>query len=240
MALHQPSYDRNASFSSLEAYRWAWAMYRYDLENVALPLVLGMLPTWLASAAAHKIADFWLRTESSEGVPSMALRLWAAAGCFTIDTLVLTGSLAAVLPFLLNVGRGRPVELRDLMVSRLPFRQVFPVAFVSCLAVSLGGALFVLPGLMLGAVLTLFWPLCAERPESLLQYFESFQKLVSGRRGELAWFVVVSMAVMLAGFFACAIGVILIAFPLVMLAGTYGYLRLNGENPQDQPGSGFQ
>jgi len=229
MSINQPTSNRTASFSPLEAYRWAWEVYRSDLENVALPLVLGMLPTWLVSAAAHGLADYWLRTQGPEAVPSTALQLWALLGCFVIDTAILTLSLSASLPLLLNVGRGRAVELRDLITSRLRLRQVFPAALLSCLLVSLGSALFVLPGLLVGAVVTILWPLSADREKSLPEQLEEAQKLISGRTAEIAAFALVSMAVMLAGFFACAIGVILIAFPLVMLAGTYGYLRLKGE-----------
>jgi uncharacterized membrane protein len=58
--------------------------------------------------------------------------------------------------------------------------------------------------------------------------------LVTGNLAQTLLFYVISLAVILAGFVACGVG-ILVAAPLVALATAYLYRRLTGEQPQIPP-----
>jgi uncharacterized membrane protein len=226
-------FSPDGGFSPRAAFKWAWTVYRSDLEGVVLPIVLGILAPLLVASVVHGVGSFVLGTVvfgPEQNPPWGVVAIVMVLGLL-IDLLAWAFTFSALLPFLLNVARGRPVGLRDVFVPQVSYRRMLAFLAIFGIPTALGIALWVVPGIFLGAVGLCFLPLVVDREESALSLVPTIQRLARDNLIPICGFGLGSVALMVAGLLACGVGVVLVSMPLIALGGTYAYLRLIGEEP---------
>jgi uncharacterized membrane protein len=220
-------------YGAQSAFEWAWGMYRSDLEGVALPVILSILGPLLLASLAHGVGRFITSTQvtSPDEMPSLWLLVVVTATGFVLNVLVCSYSLSALVPFLLNVARGRAVSLRDAFVPQVPYLRMLTACSLLGLPTAVGLLLGVIPGLFIGSLGLCFLPIVVDHDGPITELWRTCRRLGSGRVGPLCWFALTSVIVTLGGLLACGVGVVLIGMPLSALASTYMYLKLSGEQP---------
>jgi len=163
---------------------------------------------------------------------------------FSFRNLVLSVVGALVLAFVqaqfvraaLAVTRG----VRPTFADFFRFQDLGPVAVLALIIAGINlvvGLVSWIPGIgwlvqvAVQFLLMLPYYVLLDRDVPPVQALRDGVSLVTGNLGQTLLFYLVTIAVILAGFLACGVG-ILVAAPLVALATAYLYRRLTGEQPQ--------
>lgn len=104
------------------------------------------------------------------------------------------------------------------------------------LAVIIGTALLIVPGVIaaLGLAFALYY--CVDLGEGPVEAVKRSWEATSGQKMKLFVFALACIGVLLAGLFACLVG-LLVAYPLVMLAAAIIYTRISGTAGSPQFGA---
>ena len=224
-----PAFDDDP-FEPIAAIKWAFELYRADIALVALPIVAIETLVLLAAFIIPKFIGSILRSV----VPANAL---AVANMIQYSISLLLGVVAmayfaaSLYPYLLNLARGRPVELTEAFRPARNFPSVLKLVGLLAVATALGLFLCAAPGIAVIIVGTTAVPALIDRDLDLRTALSESVGHAKAHFLQLAIFGLLCIAMTLIGAAFCAVGAVLVSVPIVMLAQIYVYLCLEGESP---------
>ncbi len=228
-------------FSIGEAFSWAWNKFKRNLG----PLILAALVYGVIGVVVHGLVFVLLggATADTSGVEGEYGASFTA-GLDTVGTLVLSivsfvfGIFvqAAFLSGALDLADGRPVSVGSFFKPRNFGTVVLAALLLSVISavldlLSLPGVLFALLSFVLIAVFTFFAlftiAFATDRGLSPIDALKASFSTVRSNIGNTLLSLVVQVLIVLLGFLACGIGII-VAGPVALLIQVYTYRRLSG------------
>jgi hypothetical protein len=228
-----PRFDEGP-FEPLEALSWGWSILRAAPERIGIPLVVAsfivVISATLVPSILGGLARFVVGSDPETFLGTVLIGVARLFG-FTISLLVSAYVSTGVYPFVLNVARGKPVEMSDLWRHQDKFPRCLGLTLVMGVATTIGFAFCVVPGAVVVIFTSLAMPLLVDLDMSVIAALRASYELVRVHFGAVAVFCVLSFVVILVGLLLCFAGAVLVSIPVVLLAQAYVYLRLHGESP---------
>ncbi len=218
----------------MQAFKWSIALCRGDITKVLLPVVVVGTVVMFATLIVPKVLGAILR--SGLGVPPPQDRLDGIAVVqYLVGTLLAIATFAyaaaSLYPYLLNLARGRPVELAEAFRPGPHLPNALKLTAILFAATTFGSLLCALPGIAVIVVTATAFPAMVDRDLDVLTALrESFEQA----RAHLVPFLIFGLlcvATTLFGAALCIVGVVLVSLPVVLMAQVFVYLRLEGEAP---------
>jgi uncharacterized membrane protein len=88
------------------------------------------------------------------------------------------------------------------------------------------------PGVIIGAGLLMYQWLIVDQKLPAIDALKKSWAMTDGHKVQLCIFLLLGFLVELAGVAACCVGALLVSTPMLVMASTYIYLKLKGEQPQ--------
>jgi uncharacterized membrane protein len=218
----------------MEAIKWGLYVYRSDLAKAALPVVVLETISLLATLIVPRVLGSMLRsalyvTAQAPSFGPVTLLVYLLGVILGIVTVAYAA--AGLYPYLLNLARGRPVELSEAFRPGPHFPNVLKLTALLLVAASLGFMLCALPGMAIIAVGTLAFPKMVDHDlDAVTALRQTFEQAKQHFLTTLI-FGLLCIAITLVGAALCVVGAVLVSVPVVMLAQVYVYLCLEGEVP---------
>ncbi|HEY5960043.1 MAG TPA: hypothetical protein VIV60_26000, partial [Polyangiaceae bacterium] len=209
-------------------------VYRRNLMRVVMPIVAietaAMMVTWGVPSGIGLLVRLVLGIHQPSVFDSSVTFVQYAFG-LVLGVIVGGFSSAMIYPYLLDLARGRSVELVDAFSPSPRWRTAIALVAFQSLALLIGSALCALPGAAVVLVNIAAMPLLIDHGlEPLTAVRKSFDYL-RAHFVPMLFFGLLSIILTLVGVALCVVGAIIVSVPIVMLGQVYVYLRLQGEVP---------
>jgi uncharacterized membrane protein len=227
-------------WSAIEALTFGWEAIKSDYVGVAVPIVVASFAVGVVSGGVSFIMSLFraalvrLLVEGGVGealvlsVASIGINLVTQLFSMLLQALIMGG----IVDLCLRVCRGGKAPLSTVLSGARYFVPMFIGQLLMMLAIFVGSLLCVVPGVILALGL-LFWSyLVVDRGLGPVAALQRSWEITNGHKMNVFLFLVLACLVLLAGFVACCVGVLLVSAPVLSVATAYVYLRLNGESPR--------
>ena len=217
-------------WSPTAAWGFGWRRFRADPLGVFGPLFVGAL---LVSALPAAGGLYQVEAQST-GDPELIaragmIRLGLGLANLPIQAYVLGG----LFTFVFKVARGQTYGFADLITGGRWFAPMLGVNIVILVAVTIGLALFIAPGLMVLAALCLAPPLVVDRDLDAVAALKESLVLTEGHRLKLFLYGALATALSLVGYLALCVGSY-VAGAVGLVGFVWIYLRLGGQTTAEE------
>lgn len=216
---------------------FAWNALTKNFATVSLPIALAVLVAWLpgflVSFVYSLIASVVARYVEAAFLQILGGLVQATTGLlgFFISSYLAGGVVA----FSLKVARGQNVAMGDVFGGGRYFGRMLVANLLVGLTVMLGVLLCVVPGYIAAYGLALTCFLVVDQGAAGVDALKRSWAMTDGHKLNIFVLHLLGLVAVVAGMFACGVGVIVGSIPLICIAGAYAYLRIKGEQPQLQP-----
>jgi uncharacterized membrane protein len=200
---------------------------------VALPIAVGVLVSGLPAGIVYGGVVVMMQVMASEIDPDM-LGIVASSGMGLAGLLAaLVGAYMAggYINLSLKAARGQPTTFGDVFSGGRFLGRFIVMGILGYIAVLLGTLLCFVPGVIVGLGISLAGFLIVDQDLGAVDALKRSWEITKGHKVSIFLFQLIGIAVVLAGYLACVIGVYLVSIPMTLVGATYMYLRIKGENP---------
>lgn len=212
-----------ATFSIGEAVRFGWhgmkSRFWFFIGLQLIVFVVSLLPGFLAGVVG-------IETVGSQGEPTGAG--WVVQ---IISSLLQVFLGIGVLMVALKVVDQKKPEWKDLVSGSPVFLKFLGTSILYSVIVLVGFVLFIIPGVILSIMFQFAPYFVVDKGVGPIQALKMSAAATKGSRWNLFLFGLVTVLIGLLGLIALIVG-LLVAYPVILLAATYVYRRL-----QSQPGA---
>ena len=239
----EPSRGRPAGFREMrpfppgEVISEAWRIFtdRMGLligAYLALSIIsmIAIFAGWMPFAIAGALFD---QDKTTEG---------AAAACVGVVTLLLAMGFMFYLQsgyviMQVKVAREQPAEFGDLFAGGRFFLRFFLTSLLFGLMLNLGVMACIIPGVLLGIM---FWPyahVLVDQDRPTFECLSKAKELTDGNWGSIFIVLIFGFACLMAGYFACGVGLIF-TFPFTQVLYAVAYDRMTCQTPLGELNTG--
>lgn len=222
-------------FDAPSAIAWGWRKFVAEIGSwilVAL-IFLGLIVALIVAGMVLSIGDALVDPDATgQASYGTSVSLFIVSAIFSLGLWILS---ATIFRGALDVTEGRAFNIGSAF-SRINLPNVIVLGIISAVVSNIGS---LVPGpssavlSLLGLVFAFFTYFAmlflVDRDQTAIQAIGSSFSLISGNLGSCLLLAILNILVIAAGLLVCGIG-IFVAYPIVTLASTYAYRRL-----QDQP-----
>jgi hypothetical protein len=208
---------------------YAWLVFKANLgllvgiSVVVLGINLGI--TFVQNIVVGILAN--QQADALSVVASLAFSL----GSFCVQTFLGIGQVQIVLKLL----RGQPAEFSDLFAGGPLFLPVLAASFMAGVAVTIGFALCVIPGILLALFFWPFYYLIVDQKAGVIESFSLARSIAQPNAMTTLLLALCSSAAMIIGVIALCVGVIF-AIPFISAIWGTAYLMMSGQLAQQPQG----
>ena len=205
-----------------------------NFAGASLPLAVAMFVGFLPIGIVAGLMQFMMRL-ALDYVDASFMGLFAALLYATIgalNLLVFSFLAGGIAEFALKVARGQKPEFGEVFAGGKYFGSMFVGLLGFMVAVTLGVALCVIPGYIVHFGL---WPFAFIIVDERLGGIDALKKawaMTNGHKLNIFIFWLLSLVVIIAGELACLLPMLLVSYPMIILASAHMYLSLKGETPR--------
>ncbi|HEY3496659.1 MAG TPA: hypothetical protein VGK73_18295 [Polyangiaceae bacterium] len=221
------------SISAGDAWGFGWRVVSKKFGAVALPLAVAFFveaflanivstggSVFLGIAAEQGLLDASILSIANLAVSLVGGIVSLLVSAFMTGGIVLTGLKAA---------RGQPVTFGDPFSGGRFFGPMFVAMIANAIVVLIGSLLCLIPGLILTFGLALYPALVVDQGLSGIDALKKSWEMTKGHKMTIFVVGLIGLFVFLAGGLACGIGMLLVSFPMAVVAGSWLYLRIKGD-----------
>lgn len=201
-----------ATFSVVEAFGYGWKKFAANLG----PIILATL-AMIVAIVIVRILEFILSGDST----IMAL-VFSIVGF-----LVQIVAQAAIVKGSLDITRGKPLSVGS-MVEDIDWAQVIVASLIISVAMGIGLLLLVLPGIAVFFLTSFTTYFIIDKKMGAIDALKASVSFVIANIGSLILLFLASIAAYIVGAILCGVR-LLVAIPVVVIATSYAYRTLNGE-----------
>jgi len=212
---------KSNGFSAREAVRFGWDRMSDRIEFYVGTYILYGLILLLPGAFFALTVVFAARAEYA---PALIFGILT----YLVGTLVYTGMFIGYIKTSLLLIDGKDFGIPDLRPSFSEMYRFLIAGAIYLFMVGIGLLLFIVPGIILAIKYYPFSWLIIEHDLGPIESLKRSSEITRGFGGDLFRFFFLCYIVLLAGMLFCLIGLI-VAFPTVMVATTYVYRTLIGQ-----------
>ena len=205
-----------------EAIRFGWdAVLRQPLVLLAWwgGMLIGSAPS-----LAGNIAQVGLQAQGEEKLGWIVYSI-----CVLLGLLLTIWMHMGLLRYTIKLARGHGPQFGEIF-SGGPFFSMLGAGLLASVGVSAGMFLLVVPGLILAFGWLYASYLVVDRRLGAIQSISASWRATKGHKGTLFLLALLCFVVAMLGMLAFCVGY-LVAMPICMIAFTYVYLKLTGEEP---------
>ena len=207
-----------------------------DPGTILATVIVGMVLIWVVgivmSFIGHVVNGVGIAAShrSSSGFPFelMPLSIGMISLSWANDIVVTSFVTAGIMSFALKVAKGMPYAFADLFSGAPFFVSVLVANFIMTLAIGIGLAFLIVPGVFLMIGLSMTLPLIVDRGLGPIDALTESWRLTDGNRANIFIFGLIAFGLVVAGGCACGIGIFLV-IPLLYIAHMYVYLKLTNQ-----------
>ena len=218
----------------MEAMSFAWNALSKNFVGVSLPIavamVVSLLPGWAIGFTYGLMAA--LVAEYVEPSFISVLSYLVQATSSLIGLFVGSYIAGGVVSFGLKVARGQPVVFGDVFSGGKYFGKVLVGTIGMYIAAAIGFVLCIVPGYIVMLGLCMFTFLIVDQGLPGIDALKKSWEMTNGHKVNLFVFGLLGFLVIIAGVLACGVGVLLGSYPMLIIGGSYIYLKLKGEEPR--------
>ena len=197
---------------------------------ISIMTLMALLAGWMPFVIASAFFDQGKTTEgiAAAGIGAVTLLL-AIAFVFYIQSGYLLMHVKAA--------REQPVEFGDLFAGGRFFVRLLLSSLLFGLMVIIGMLACIIPGMLLALM---FWPFAhvlTDEDRSAIESLNRAKELTDGNWGSMFIVLIFAFACLIAGYFACGLGLIL-AFPFTQVLYAVAYDRMTCQTPLNELNSG--
>jgi uncharacterized membrane protein len=132
----------------------------------------------------------------------------------------------------LRTARGETTTVGDVFGGGKYFGAYLVGSIVNAVLVTLGFVLCIVPGVIVALGICMYGQFIVDRKLSGVDAIKASWELTKGHKVQLFVLGLLGLLVTIAGYIACFVGAIFGSVPLLIVALSYVYLRLQGEQPR--------
>jgi uncharacterized membrane protein len=218
----------------MEAMSFGWNAIMKNFAGTSLPIAVAIFVVFLPIGIVSSLLQFMLQLAieyvdaSFIGLFSIVLYVLLAGIGLFVNSFVAGG----IVEFALKIARGQPAAFGDVFGGGKYFGKMFVGLLGFQVVYAIGIALCVVPGLI---VMFGLWPFAFIIVDQKLAGIDALKKawaMTNGHKMSIFIFWLLCVVAVIAGEIACFLPVLLVSFPLIVLASAHMYLTLNGETPR--------
>jgi uncharacterized membrane protein len=218
------------TWSPMEAVSFGWNALMKNFVGVSLPIavaaVLAVLPgqiiTYTYVLTAALVAEYV--DPSFIGILSYLVQATSALVGLFVNSFIMGG----IISFALKVVRGQPYAFGDVFSGGKYFGRMLVGTVGLYVAVAIGMILCIVPGYIALLGLSMYSFLIVDQGLPGIDALKKSWAMTQGHKLNIFLFGLIGVGVVIAGFIACGIGVLLGSYPIMILGAAYIYDRLNG------------
>jgi uncharacterized membrane protein len=213
------------AWSPTEAIEFGWNTMKREPMSILVFFVAQLVGNALTMVGAT--INGIMSTQHDPELVKLGLIIYGA--CFLVNLPLILWMQMGMTRYALKIARRQPAAVGDLFASG-PFLSYLGAGFLIGIGTTFGMLLCIVPGVIL-ALGTLFYAqLVVDRGLGAIDAIKTSWSITTGHKGQIFIFGLLAMGVILLGYLACCVGV-LVAMPIVMSGAAYVYLKLTGEEP---------
>lgn len=209
-----------------EAFNWGWSKFTQNVGQIVLGVLVYIAATAVVSGIFYAISFAGMQS----GDESVFAATFSIGMLLFLGVSLLLGVLAqaAIIRVALEISYGRPVTFQTFFQFTDLGKVILAVLLVG-VGTAVGSFLCYVPGLIFGffAQFTLFFVI--DKSEDAWTALKSSFALVNKNLGTVVLLYLGVLVSYFIGALLCGVGII-VALPVALLATTYVYRRLLGEN----------
>jgi uncharacterized membrane protein len=224
------------TWSPTDAIGFGWNALMKNFAGVGLPIAVAVVVSALPGALISGIYRL-MATVVSDYVDASFLGVLAGLvqGTSSIVGLVVGAYMAGgITSFALKVARGQPVAFGDVFAGGPYFGRMFVAMICGGIAVGVGMMLCIVPGVIVALGISQYTYLVVDQGMSGIDALKKSWEMTNGHRLNIFLFGLIGLGVVIAGYIACLVGVLVGSVPILSIGAAYIYLRIKGETPQLQ------
>jgi uncharacterized membrane protein len=207
-----------AGFSASDAVGYGWRKFQENVGQILLATFLLLVAAVAASALAHAVTGSTVEDTRCSFGGSISTIITNVVG-FIIGAGITRGAL--------DITEGHKFDLVAAF-KKLNLVNVIVTSFIVGLLTAIGFALLIIPGIIV-AFLTLFAIyFVVDKDTNAVDSIRGSFNLIKNNVGNTIVLILLSIAVVIAGFLALCVG-IFIALPVLTIAWAYAYKQFLGE-----------
>jgi uncharacterized membrane protein len=233
---------RNA-FSPGDAVTFAWERIKADPGTTLATIIVGSIIPGAIFGVLYLVSSIFIglmgaaagggvssrRHGGSAAVDAMLPVIIGINGVAILVALVVALFLGAgIVNFSLKVARGQPYQFGDLFGGGKFFLSMFAAGLLIGIAVQIGMAFLVVPGVILSLGFSVAPWVIVDRGLGPIEGMKASWELTDGHKGTIFIFNLIAFGLSLAGVCACGVGT-LVVVPILCIAHAYIYLKLSGQ-----------
>jgi uncharacterized membrane protein len=149
-----------------------------------------------------------------------------------VNLLMQAYIMGGVVEVALRTARGETTTVGDVFGGGKYFGAYLVGSIVNALLVTLGFVLCIVPGVIVALGICMYGQFIVDRKLSGVDAIKASWELTKGHKVQLFIFGLLALLVSIAGYIACLVGFVFGSVPLLVVALSYVYLRLQGETPR--------
>lgn len=213
---------------------FAWNLIMKNFAGNSLPIAVAIFVVLVPVAIVSSLLQFILRLALDYIDPSFlglfSIALYGSLGI--VGVFVNSFVAGGVVEFALKVARGQPASFGDVFSGGKYFGKMLVGMLGFGIVYGVGLALCVVPGFI---VVFGLWPFAFIIVDQKLAGIDALKKawsMTNGHKMSIFVFWLLCVLAVIAGEIACFLPVLLVSYPLIILASAHMYLTLNGESPR--------
>jgi hypothetical protein len=224
----------SSTWSPTEAYSFAWNLVTKRFGTVAAPIVVGYLAQIAIVFVVYGAMVFVPQLLIQQGVVDTSVGLILTYASMSVAVVIylfiVSFFLGGFVQTALKAVRGQPTSVGDVFQGGRFMLPCLVALIVFEIAIGIGFALCVVPGVILGLGLCMWPMLVIDKGMSGVDALKRSWEMTKGQRVNLFVFALLGIVVYVAGELACVLPVFLISMPMILMAWAWTYLRLTGES----------
>ena len=222
------------SLDPVAAISYGWNAVMKDFGGVAVPIVVALLvmvvPAVILGFMRGLITGLVGPKLDSVVVSIVSIGL---QGVTQIVSLTLQSFIfGGLVQFTLGVCRGQKPAMNVVFSGGPFFLPMLGGQILYALGIGAGFLLCLVPGVILACGWICYQPFIVDKGLGPIEALGASWRLTTGQRMNIFLYLLLTIAVAIAGMLALCVGALLIAAPVVAIANAYLYLKLIGEEPR--------
>jgi hypothetical protein len=222
------------TFSPVDAVAFGWNAVTKNFASVALPIVLAVLVAALPAIVLGFIRGFVLGLLGPrlDAGAQMAISAGGQGLTQLIAMPVQAYMLGGINHFALRVCRGDRPELNAVFSGGQFFLPMLGGQLLYSFGAAAGLVFCLIPGVILICGWLFYQQLIVDKGLGPIDALSASWRITNGQRLNVFVYLLLNIAVIVAGLAAFCVGALLVSVPVIAIANVYLYLKLSGEQPR--------
>jgi uncharacterized membrane protein len=222
------------TWSATDAIGFGWNALTKNFVGVGLGIGAAAIVMSLPSVIINVGTNIMMSVLSSQLDPDVLAIMGIVPSLvgIVVNLLAQAYIMGGIVEVGLRTARGETTTVGDAFGGGKYFGAYLVGSIVNFLLVGIGFALCIVPGVIVGLGICLYGQFIVDKRLSGVDAIKASWEITKGHKVGLFVFALLAFLVLIAGYIACLVGALFASAPILVVALSYIYLRLQGEQPR--------